>query len=92
VRRRKSDAANHDEGELAIAHNYANCDIEEQRQLFRERRTALIEFLQARQPHEWQRTANRPEIGLVTLEAMVLLLPLHDTYHLSQIAQWRSVR
>ena len=81
---------NLDEGELAAQHNYAASDVNEQCRLFRERRARLVDFLRARTVEDWERTANRPEIGIVTLEALALLIPLHDTYHLAQITKWRQ--
>lgn len=78
----------YDEGELALQHKYATSDVVEQSRLFRERRAELVEFLQSCTPEQWQRTADRPEIGIVMLEALVLLIPLHDTYHLAQTTNW----
>lgn len=80
----------YDEGELAALHNYTATDVTEQCRLFRERRAQLVDFLKARTTEEWQRTADRPEIGIVTLESLALLIPLHDTYHLAQVTQWRQ--
>jgi uncharacterized damage-inducible protein DinB len=79
----------YDEGELAIEHNYAEKDWLQQTQLFRERRAHIVDFLRERSPQEWSRTALRPEIGVVTLEAQAVLIPLHDSYHLAQIVAWR---
>jgi len=80
-----------DEGDLALQHHYATSDFAEQLQLFGERRAELVEFLRSRPAADWQRTANRPEIGVVTLESLAVLIPLHDTYHLAQITQWRQL-
>jgi len=79
----------YDEGELALQHNYAATDVAEQCRLFGERRTQLVDFLKGVPNDAWQRTADRPEIGIVMLEALVLLIPLHDSYHTAQVAQWR---
>jgi uncharacterized damage-inducible protein DinB len=80
----------YDEGEWAIEHNYAATEPFEQARLFRERRAKLVAFLRDRSAADWDRTGNRPEIGLVTLEALSLLIPLHDMYHLNQIVAWRQ--
>ena len=80
----------YDEGVWAIEHNYAATDPMEQMRLLRERRARLVAFLRERTPDEWNRTALRPEIGVLTLEGLALLIPLHDLYHLRQIAQWRE--
>ncbi len=80
----------YDEGQWAIDHNYAQTDWREQGSLFAERRAALVTFLHLCAPGDWPRTADRPEIGTLTLEAQALLIPMHDTYHLRQIAEWRA--
>lgn len=79
----------YDEGLLATEHNYASTEPLEQARLFRERRRKMVEYLRARPAADWQRTGNRPEIGLITLEALALLVPLHDLYHLRQISAYR---
>ncbi len=79
----------YDEGQWAIDHDYAHTDWREQLALLTERRQAMAAFLRERRADEWVRTANRPEIGVLTLEGQAVLVPLHDTYHLRQIAEWR---
>jgi uncharacterized damage-inducible protein DinB len=78
------------EGQLVTEHNYAATDPLEQSRLFGERRAQTVAYLQTRTPKQWHRLGNRPEIGLITLEALAMLLPLHDIYHLQQIAAWRD--
>jgi uncharacterized damage-inducible protein DinB len=80
----------YDEGQWAIDHDYAHADVAEQLRLFRERRVEMVGFLRARTPADWAREGERPEIGRVTLEALVLLVPLHDTYHVRQVVAWRQ--
>jgi hypothetical protein len=80
----------YDEGAWAIEHNYAATDPREQLTHFRERRARIVDFLRARTPTDWERSGLRPEIGVVTVEAIALLMPLHDIYHLKQIALWRA--
>jgi hypothetical protein len=81
---------NLDEGQLVIEHNYAATAPLEQCRLFGERRAQTVSYLQTRTPDQWNRLGNRPEIGFITLEALAMLLPLHDIYHLQQIAAWRE--
>ncbi|HEX5322984.1 MAG TPA: DinB family protein [Capsulimonadaceae bacterium] len=81
---------NYDEGQLAIEHDYAHKDLAEQIHLYRAGRSQITGFLKDLKPSDWQRTGNRPEIGMVTLEALAILIPLHDSYHLRQIAEWRG--
>ena len=80
----------YDEGQWAIDHEYAKTDWRSQSRLFAERRRTLVAFLRSRAPGDWPRTADRPEIGTLTVESQALLIPLHDTYHLRQIAEWRE--
>lgn len=80
----------YDEGQWAIDHGYSQTDWREQARLFADRRRDLAAFLRACAPQDWARTADRPEIGILTIEAQALLIPLHDTYHLRQLAQWRE--
>lgn len=80
---------NYDEGQLAIDHDYAHKDLAEQIRLFRSGRTENMAFLKSLQPAEWHRVGNRPEIGNVTIEAIAILMPLHDAYHIRQIGEWR---
>jgi uncharacterized damage-inducible protein DinB len=81
----------YDEGALAIEHRYDLTDPMEQLALFREGRSRMVAFLRSRSAEEWSRTGDRPEIGIITLEALALLIPLHDTYHARQIAEWRRL-
>ena len=79
----------YDEGAFAIEHDYARKDPQEQLGLFREGRMRIMAFLRDRSESDWQRTAVRPEIGVLTLEALTLIIPLHDIYHLQQVQEWR---
>ncbi len=81
----------YDEWQWATEHNYAGSNPLEQSKHFRERRTQTVAFLHSRSPADWLRSGNRPEIGLITLEAQALLISLHDTYHLRQITEWRRM-
>ncbi len=79
---------NLDEGQLAIDHNYAETDWREQIEAWQSRRTELTQWLETLPIDAWQRQGNRPEIGLVTLQDLVLLIPLHDLYHLKQAREY----
>lgn len=79
-----------DEGRLAIDHDYAHSNLAEQLALFAERRRETCAFVADFSPEDWQRTASRPNVGIVTMESLVTLIPLHDAYHLRQVAQWRN--
>lgn len=78
-----------DEGQRAIDANYGSTDWREQTRVYRERRETTIAFLNTLPEKQWERTALRPEIGVITIEAQALLMTLHDSYHLQQVKQWR---
>jgi len=80
----------YDEGQLALNHHYALSDLAEQLALFQQRRKTVVAFLEALTPEQWQRVGNRPEIGLISIEGIGLLMPLHDTYHAEQLARYRK--
>jgi hypothetical protein len=80
----------YDEGDRAIEQDYASTEPLQQARLFAERRAETVAFLHTLQTAEWERTALRPEIGVLTMEDQALLLPLHDSYHLRQVAEWKA--
>lgn len=80
-----------DESRLVIEHDYAGSKIEEQLQLFRERRALLCNFSQEIAAEQWARRCQHERAGRLTLEALATLVVLHDAYHLRQIAQWRRL-
>lgn len=82
--------ANIDEGQLALDRNYAQIPVADSLAKFRNRREALVARLSEVTPEQWSRSALRPEIGVLTLENLALLIPLHDNYHLTQFAEWRA--
>lgn len=79
-----------DPGELAADHDYAHADLAEQIALFNERRAKTVELVTGLNATDWQRTAVRPNIGVLTMEALVAQVPMHDLYHLRQVAEWRK--
>ena len=81
----------YDEGAWAIEHDYAGSDWREQLALFSERRRALTAQVRAFAPVDWSRTADRPEIGVLSVQDLTMLIPLHDIYHLRQVREWREM-
>lgn len=77
-----------DPGQLAIDHDYAHANFSEQVALFAERRAKTAKMVSDLNPTDWQRTAVRPNIGVLTMEALVAQVPMHDLYHLRQAAEW----
>ncbi|BCM90997.1 hypothetical protein IAD21_02860 [Abditibacteriota bacterium] len=79
-----------DEGQRALDFDYAHSDVWKELRLFHEHRPHVTEFLRALSTDEWERICFHPRIGHMSVEALATLVALHDTYHLSQIAQWRQ--
>jgi len=77
-----------DPGPRAIERNYAAADPAEQLRLFTERRAETLAFLKSLADEEWGRTAVRPDMGTIALEAHATIIPLHDLYHLRQVEEW----
>ncbi|MGC8668194.1 MAG: DinB family protein [Chthonomonadales bacterium] len=76
-----------DESELAAAHDYAHSDPEVQRDRFCRGRDALVGFLEALSPEEWDRTGRR-ETGIITIGSLAAMVLGHDGYHTRQIVEW----
>ena len=79
-----------DEGELAIQHDYARAETAEKLRIFRATRAQMCEFAGDVAADEWQRVCQHPRAGRLTLEALAMLVVMHDVYHLRQIVQWRE--
>ncbi len=79
-----------DEGELAIKNNYPAKDIHVELERYVEGRAEVTAYVEKLPDAAWSRKANRDEIGLVDLEFLVGLLPLHDAYHARQTIEWRT--
>lgn len=78
-----------DEDQAAIDGQYDQSDLAEQLALFTARRTALVAFLTARAPEDWERTSCRAgsPSNLLGLAAIQLG---HDGYHLEQLVAYRE--
>lgn len=79
-----------DEGQIALDHGYAQSEPFEQLQVLAARRAEIIEFARELSPDQWSRFCEHERAGRMTLEALATLIPLHDAYHLEQVAQWRQ--
>ena len=80
----------YDEGTWAVEHHYAASDWREQLGLYAERRRALTAQVRTFAPEDWARTGDRPEIGVLSIQDLTMLIPLHDLYHLKQAQEWRE--
>jgi len=79
----------YDVWQIAIDRDYAHRDVEEQLARYRSGRAEVIAYLKDRAESDWQRRVNRAEVGWLTLEALAVVIPLHDSYHAKQIVDWR---
>jgi hypothetical protein len=79
-----------DEGELAVRNDYGSKDIHTELDRYEKGRADTIAYLSSLPDSAWPRLADRDEIGLVDLEFLVGLLPLHDAYHERQAIEWRA--
>ncbi len=73
-----------DEGQVALDHDYAHADPSECLARYKAGRTAIVSFLRALAPDQWQRVGSHTEIGPITLEAQAVLIAAHDGYHRQQ--------
>jgi uncharacterized damage-inducible protein DinB len=76
--------------DLARDHDYAHSNVEDQFAKWQQGRHEMVDFLESLSPGQFQRTAERPEIGQITLQEQTLMIPLHDTYHLIQVHRTRE--
>ncbi len=70
-----------DEGEMAIANDYAGSSPEQSLARFAEARHELMEALRHCKPTDWSRTAVRVGVGELTLFEMAAMIAGHDAHH-----------
>ena len=75
----------YDEGDLAIANNYAASDPLESARTFAEERAKTIELLRSLDAGQWDAYFTHPERGRMTVYDMANLLVGHDMYHVEQL-------
>lgn len=76
-----------DPDELALSRNYNGQDWQALLNELRTERMVYIDFLKARAETDWERTAQHPKRGPLTLHDQLFLTTLHDTIHLEQITR-----
>ncbi|HVL39670.1 MAG TPA: DinB family protein [Fimbriimonadaceae bacterium] len=77
---------NYDEGAWAVERSYGSRDPGRSLAEFQSKRLALVQRLDQLDDEAWQRRGVRPEIGELTVEALVFLIVTHDAYHQRQLA------
>jgi uncharacterized damage-inducible protein DinB len=78
-----------DVDEQATQLKFALSNPQENLRLFRERRAALIDFLDSLEDEEWERLCRR-HFGTMSIAEQIALILAHDNYHLQQVAEWLS--
>jgi hypothetical protein len=66
---------------------YARCDLADAVAAFRARREETLAFLGSLAPEQWERAADHPARGRLTVRRVVHSLASHDVEHLDQIAR-----
>ena len=82
----------YDEGQWAIDHDYAHKEVAAERERFRAGRAKMVALLRDVHGDPWQRVGEHSELGAVTVQDQATLVAAHDTYHLRQMAAWRTLR
>ncbi len=77
-----------DEGRVALDHDYAHADPSECLARYKSGRAAIVSFLRALAPDQWQRVGYHTELGPITLETQAILIAVHDGYHRQQTLEW----
>ena len=77
-----------DPDRAAVDNNYAAADFEEQRTLFREGRSRLLQRLHSLTDAEWERSGTIADWGPMTVSQFSALILGHDGYHTRQVAEW----
>ena len=73
--------------DLARENNYAGSDPRAELEKWALVRKEMAEFVRGLSVEQMEKTADRPEMGRITLLEQAILIPLHDTYHLIQVQQ-----
>ena len=64
---------------------YQRNDLAEALATFRASRAETLAFLDALVPEQWERTANHPILGVITVRRIVHSMAKHDQVHLAQL-------
>ena len=64
---------------------YQRCDALEALATFRSARAETLAFLGGLTPEQWERSANHPLLGVITVRRIVHSMAKHDRVHLAQL-------
>lgn len=76
-----------DEGQVAIDNNYAHADPAASLTRYKANRAALVAFLEALSPAQWERVGTHTELGPITISDHAVLIAVHDGYHRQQVVE-----
>lgn len=79
-----------DVDEQATRLQFAISDPRHNMLVFRERRAALMEFLDSLEEDHWERLCRR-HFGTMSIAEQIALILAHDNYHLQQVSQWLRI-
>jgi hypothetical protein len=79
-----------DEGELAIANDYAHQDPLANLNRYRAGRADLVKELQELNHEDWSKECDREFVGMLTMQMFASLILSHDGYHTAQVVEWLS--
>ena len=86
VERPDSELEVFDEGEMALAHSYAQADIEQELRKYASHRRASVEYLRSLADADWQKSSRHPERGILTVREQAFTEIGHDMYHAEQLS------
>jgi hypothetical protein len=78
---------NWDEDQAALIGDYAHTNPYESLLWFTERRAATVALLTSLDGDEWTRTAERENVGPLSIEQQAFLILAHDGFHLRQAVE-----
>ncbi len=78
---------NWDEEQAAHIGDYAHTNPYESLLWFTERRAATVALLASLEAEEWSRSAERENVGALTIERQAFLILAHDGFHLRQAVE-----
>ena len=76
----------HDEGQLAIEHDYAHQDLEASLARYKAGRDAYATYVETLSNQDLDKVATHPELGVMTATGLIELVVGHDVYHIEQIS------
>lgn len=82
---------NWDEDQAAIIGDYAHTSPHESLLWFTERRGETVALLNSLSDSDWERSAEREGVGLLSIFTQVALIVAHDGYHARQVVEYQKI-